>query len=237
MNPIWNNEFFVCCASLNHPYDNMAKAVVCRYKSDKFSDDLYENLPFKEPDVVKLAVKKRRAEFLAGRTAAVAALKLMGECASDIAIGMHRNPVWPEGIAGSITHNSNMALAVVANKTDVRFVGIDCEDIFSLNTAESVSNVILTDSEIKYLKKNRIDLNLFCTLVFSAKESLFKAMYPHTHQYMEFDVADVFDICLVSKIFKIKLTRRVTPEFDVGKCFSGHFEFRSDHIITMIICN
>lgn len=238
MDPIiLNNEFFTSCARFNHPYSDMAKAVICQYASDKFSDDLYESLSFKEPAVVKQSVKKRRAEFLAGRVAAVAALKSMREITSDIPIGMHRNPVWPKGITGSITHNAGMALAVVANKTDIRFVGVDCEDIFSLNTVESVGNIILTDSEIEYLKKSGMASNLFCSLVFSAKESLFKAIYPYIHQYVEFDVANVFDICLMSKIFKIKLTKKITSEFDVGRCFSGYFEFRSDNIITIIICS
>src|SRR3990167_7038028 len=79
INPIWNNEFLVCCERLHYPYNDVAKVVSCQYISDKFSDDLYENLPFNEPDIVKLSVKKRRAEFLAGRVAAIAALKLIGE--------------------------------------------------------------------------------------------------------------------------------------------------------------
>src|SRR3990167_6075491 len=132
MKPILTNEFLVCYAKRNHPYD-AAKIVFCEFIRDKFDDYLYETLPFKEPDSVKSSVKKRRAEFLAGRVAAVSALRLMGENTSEIPIGEHRNPVWPTGITGSITHNSNTALAIVANKKDAKFVGIDCEDMLSLD--------------------------------------------------------------------------------------------------------
>ena len=236
MKPILTNGFLVCYAKPNHPY-NVAKIVVCEYFRDRFDDYLYETLPFKEPDSVKSSVKKRRAEFLAGRVAAVSALRLMGENTSEIPIGEHRNPVWPTGITGSITHNSNTALAIVANKTDAKFVGIDCEDILSLDVAESINNMILTANELSYLKESDIDINFFCTLIFSAKESLFKAMYPYIHRYLEFDVANVFDICFVNKIFKISLIKKITSELDVGKCFIGHFEFDFNYVTKMIVCN
>ena len=236
MKKICNDQFMICYEKSNHPY-NKVKIIFCEFCNSKFDASLYENLIFKEPDSIKVSVQKRRAEFLAGRMAAINALKLMGEHACEIPIGEHRNPIWPVGVTGSITHYSNTALAVVANKEDAKFVGIDCEGIMSLELAESISNIILTDNERSYSKENNIPYRFFCTLIFSAKESLFKAIYPYICQYIEFDAANVIDICLLKNTFKIKLTKKITSDFDIGRCFNGYFEIESNHIVTMIICN
>jgi 4'-phosphopantetheinyl transferase EntD len=74
-------------------------------------------------------VPRRRLEYLGGRLAARAALKLAG--AEDPVIGSHNGaPVWPEGYCGSISHSAGLAVAVAARSRDWRSLGIDIEARF-----------------------------------------------------------------------------------------------------------
>lgn len=116
------------------------------------------------------AGKKRQTEHLAGRIAAVHALRLVGEKAVPD-MGEQRQPVWPEGLFGSISHSGQTAVAVVSEAP----VGIDIERVFNDELAESLAQQIATDSELAGLRNGPLDFTLALTLAFSAKESLYKA--------------------------------------------------------------
>ncbi|MEI8635195.1 hypothetical protein P4S72_30355 [Vibrio sp. PP-XX7] len=66
------------------------------------------------PDTLHRAVLKRKCEFLAGR---LCAKRAMAECGinaeTTLGIGEHREPLWPEGVIGSISHCDTQAVAVV----------------------------------------------------------------------------------------------------------------------------
>lgn len=86
--------------------------------------------------------RKRKAEHLAGRIAAVYALREYGyKCVP--AIGELRQPVWPAEVYGSISHCGTTALAVVSRQP----IGIDIEEIFSAQTARELTDNIITPAE------------------------------------------------------------------------------------------
>ena len=98
----------------------------------------FDPASFREQDLLWLphyaqlqhAGRKRKTEHLAGRIAAVYALREYGyKCVP--AIGELRQPVWPAGVYGSISHYGTSALAVVSRQP----IGIDIEEIFSVQTA------------------------------------------------------------------------------------------------------
>ena len=115
--------------------------------------------------------KKRQAEHLAGRIAAVHALREFGEKGVP-GIGDKRQPLWPAGLYGSISHCGNTAVAIVATTP----VGIDVEDVFTSQLAETLARDIATDSELAVLRAVPVPFPLALTLAFSAKESLYKAL-------------------------------------------------------------
>ncbi|EHR8837789.1 enterobactin synthase subunit EntD [Shigella flexneri] len=116
------------------------------------------------------AGRKRKTEHLAGRIAAVHALREYGYKGVP-AIGKLRQPVWPTGVYGSISHCGATALAVVSRQP----IGIDIEEIFSAQTAAELTDNIITPSERKLLTDSGLAFSLALTLAFSAKESAFKA--------------------------------------------------------------
>ena len=69
------------------------------------------------------AGRKRKADHLAGRIAAAHALPDH----TVPAIGPSGEPLWPQGISGSITHSGTQAIAVVTQYPAL--IGIDCETI------------------------------------------------------------------------------------------------------------
>lgn len=114
--------------------------------------------------------KKRQTEHLAGRIAAVHALRAFGE-KSVPGIGKNRQPIWPEGLYGSISHCGNTAIAIVARTP----VGIDIEAVFSPQLADELASHIASEEELAVLRASELAFPLALTLAFSAKESLYKA--------------------------------------------------------------
>jgi 4'-phosphopantetheinyl transferase EntD len=70
---------------------------------------------------------RRRDDFVRGRLAARDALRGIGIEARSIPIGAWRQPVWPSGVVGSISHSAGAGIAVAARTTEMRGIGVDVE--------------------------------------------------------------------------------------------------------------
>ncbi|MDU2478314.1 MAG: enterobactin synthase subunit EntD [Klebsiella sp.] len=114
--------------------------------------------------------RKRQAEHLAGRIAAVYALREVGE-KQPPAIGDQRQPLWPTPWFGSISHCAQRALAVIADRP----VGVDIERRFTPQMAAELEDSIISPAEKTALLRSGLPFPLALTLAFSAKESGFKA--------------------------------------------------------------
>lgn len=123
------------------------------------------------PDDLAGAVPKRRSEFLAGRACAALALRQAGKAEDVPRHG--RAPVWPTGIAGSITHSRDRAIAAVS--THYAAVGLDCEALVAPDRALQLAAAIFSEAESR-LRPEPLSFASFFTLVFSAKEALYKAL-------------------------------------------------------------
>jgi hypothetical protein len=84
------------------------KPVACAVQS---TDDAGGLLPDEEALVAK-AVERRRSEFAAGRRSARCALATLGCPVRPLMIGALRQPLWPAGFGGSITHDGRYAAAI-----------------------------------------------------------------------------------------------------------------------------
>ena len=73
--------------------------------------------------------QKRLADFSTGRYCAIKALEQLGINNSIIPIGKDREPIWPEGIVGSISHCDSLTGAIVAKSSDHISLGLDIEEI------------------------------------------------------------------------------------------------------------
>ena len=73
-------------------------------------------------------------------------------------------------------------------------MGIDLEEMIAPAQAESVAAQIHDDQELALARGVGIAPNAATTLIFSAKESLFKALYPSVGEYFGFDEARLLEI-------------------------------------------
>ena len=160
------------------------------------------------------AVLKRQCEYLAGRFCANESLKqfehkLAIEIVNkEVATGKNREPLWPQGVLGAISHSSRFAMAVVAQDKGVYLgVGIDIEEEMAEDLACDVSGQIMTEKEKRLNKKtDDFDNKSFVTLVFSAKESIFKALYPSVGEYFGFEACELCAVDVAKKTLNFRLT-------------------------------
>ena len=99
-----------------------------------------------ERALVRTARPVRRAEFASGRSCAHRALSAIGADLDTIGRGGRRQPIWPAGVCGSISHAGGLAAAVVARITpSVIGIGLDVERVDRL--VPELWSHVLTSSE------------------------------------------------------------------------------------------
>lgn len=132
----------------------------------------------------------RAAEFRLGRRAAHLALEKIGCEPQPVLRGNQREPLWPAGVVGSITHAGNHALAAAAFLSDAGGIGIDFEDRARFFPA--LDREIAVEDELIALGRMEGRAREDATIeLFSAKESIYKAHYPRIGRYFGFDSARI----------------------------------------------
>jgi 4'-phosphopantetheinyl transferase EntD len=131
------------------------------------------------------AVSKRLAEFATGRYCARQALAALGGPQCAIPMGRFREPVWPDGYVGAITHNSGLCAAVAARGSHFSALGIDILDIEEAQrTLAHGASLIATPEELSQ------EMNAWpgdpSVLLFGAKESAIKALSKSAGRFLDF---------------------------------------------------
>jgi len=144
-----------------------------------------------EEAAVARAVEKRRREFATGRVCARRALARLGVAASSLPSGGRGQPLWPPGIAGSITHCDGYRGCAVARTADLAAVGIDAEPHAPL-PGGLLADVALPHESAAIGRLSQASPGIhWDRLLFSAKEAVFKAWYPLTERELEFEDAAI----------------------------------------------
>ncbi|MCP1508352.1 enterobactin synthetase component D [Pseudomonas marginalis] len=186
------------------------------------------------PASIQRSVAKRQAEFLAGRLCARAALQQLDNLDCVPAIGEDRAPVWPQHISGSITHSSGHAAAIVGHKAQWRGLGMDLENVLSLERAERLAGEILTAAELQRMAMlPREQHALLVTLTFSAKESLFKALYPIVQKRFYFEHAEVLEWSENGQV-RLRLLTDLSEEWCYGKELVGQFAVDGEQLLSLV---
>lgn len=165
---------------------------VCEFNTKHFELAFFDQMDITLPDEVLNAVPKRKAEFLAGRYSVkqlANVLKIPEGEACEVRIGRHRAPIWPSGLKGSITHNASMAICLMSGCERVCSLGIDVESVISEELMGDIANQVCCEQEVQLMLSQGFNKREAITLIFSAKESIFKAFYPKVGEYFDFDKA------------------------------------------------
>jgi len=214
----------------------------CQFDIDEYQDELFNEFNIIFPESLAKAVPKRRAEFLAGRIIVREAMRIMLLPMIDIPIGMNRSPCWPEGIAGSITHSGNQVLCLLSKKNNG--IGIDYEEIIPTENAADFQRSIVSEAEIRLFGEVSSDYNKILTLAFSAKESIFKALYFSVKKY--FDFLDVAIISFQDELsddgssllgLTLEVNTDLNEDIRKGRTFNVLYQWQDAGVLTFISIN
>ncbi|HEX8967942.1 MAG TPA: 4'-phosphopantetheinyl transferase superfamily protein [Chloroflexota bacterium] len=134
------------------------------------------------------ATEARRASFALGRAAARAALGELGVHAGAIGRGTAGEPLWPTGVVGAISHVGDVAIAVVGRRVDYSGLGLDVEELHR-GPSPRAARLVCRPSEMEWVDVAGDTRRL--TMIFSAKEAVFKAVYPIERVWLGFADAEL----------------------------------------------
>ncbi|GAU67014.1 probable 4'-phosphopantetheinyl transferase [Streptomyces sp. NBRC 110611] len=157
---------------------------------EAFQDAPLSEMYPEEWALVENAVPKRQKEFGTVRGCARSALSRLGIAPGPVLPGRDRAPQWPAGVVGALTHCTGYRAAAVARARDVLTIGLDAEPNEPIEDPGVIDLVTLPE-ERSQLRRLAVLEPEVCwdRLMFSAKESVYKAWYPLAHRWLGFEDA------------------------------------------------
>ncbi len=176
--------------------------------------------------------RKRQTGFLAGRLCACRSLSEMNIAAAFPLPVRDRMPVWPFGVLGSISHCASLAVAMTAPASRYRVLGVDVETVIDPATALSIQHSICSDDELTVAESIIPDRAHALTLIFSAKEALYKALYPLVGRYKDFHAAQVTGCCAGTLL--LRLTEDWNAQWRSGTHVQVRFAWPGHEVLTAV---
>jgi 4'-phosphopantetheinyl transferase EntD len=160
---------------------------VCEVHGDLTEPPLFPT----EEAVVEKAVDKRRREFATGRRCARRALAELGCPPVPLLPDRRGAPSWPDGVVGAISHCPGYRVAAVARTADLAALGIDAEP--AEPPPDGVLKAVSLPAELTDLAPLAWEQPAvpWGRLLFSAKESVYKAWSPHAGRMLGFKDAQL----------------------------------------------
>ena len=157
------------------------------------------------------AAPRRQREFLCGRACAHAALGAIGRDRGPLGVGAGRQPQWPAGVVGSISHAGDWSGAVVALAEEAWGLGFDVE-VLDPPLTPDVERLVQTLDERSSGPVDHPLARYRSKIAYSAKESVYKCLFPHTGWRLAFD-----DVTTEIDLHAHRVTARVAPRFRLAE--------------------
>ena len=178
----------------------------------------------------------RIRDFTAGRLCAHRALQGLGIDGFTLLPAPDRQPCWPEGISGSITHTEAYAAAVIGRLGRVGSLGLDCERIGAV--AQPLWDQICTPAELgQFVHWPAADRDRAATLCFVAKEAFYKAQFALCAELLEFDAVriDLREASLPEGAFRVHPLRTLRVQGAAGErapslAWTGRFRCHAGYV-------
>ncbi|MBT0726777.1 4'-phosphopantetheinyl transferase superfamily protein [Rosenbergiella australiborealis] len=180
----------------------------CQFSIDALTPMVIQSLGFTLPQTLKQAVKKRQAEYLASRWL-VAKLLLPENKSFQLLNRADRSPIWPLGFSGSLSHHDHKAFVVL--DASPALVGNDIERMLTEDKAKELQSMIMNDAEFDLLMTSGFSSAQATTLLFSLKETVYKAVYPEVQTLFGFEQVILTAINPINNIATVKLSRLARP--------------------------
>ncbi|MGN7964293.1 4'-phosphopantetheinyl transferase family protein [Brucella sp. 22210] len=203
------------------------------YNVQAYKDSAFQHLNVSCPSVLDIAVAKRRAEYLAGRVLARAASHIFTGTAVVFPPGEGGAPRWPAGMSGSISHSHGRALCL-ARAGDNLVIGVDIEKIAEPGLLKAIVDLAVSPEEEALLLDAPMDKSTGLTMLFSAKETIFKALYPTVQRFFGFETARLCTVPARDKM-TLRLGENLAPRWRAGHIISVCCQCQGDFVLTSIM--
>lgn len=141
-------------------------------------------LPFADTGRWGRMKPKRQATFLAGRQALAMAFQHRSQNVNFIDSGDRGQPLLPENLRGSISHKDGLAIGF-AGPPLAGTLGVDLESI-EPNRLHLSRRILTTEEQARLNDLPQEKRWPHLARVFSLKEALYKALYPHLQRFVGF---------------------------------------------------
>ncbi|MCE7534917.1 4'-phosphopantetheinyl transferase family protein [Aliivibrio fischeri] len=222
----------------NFPFiDSNIYTIQIEFPFNFISEEDFENFGIKFPSNFHKVGENRRKEYLVGRLCARKALELAGKINPQSPnSNIDGSPKWPDGFVGSISHTEHIAAASVTRLYHYSNLGIDIEPIMNKNTCNIICNEILVPEEDYFLRPKILESfqkEQYTTLIFSAKESIYKSLYKDVGNFFGFD-----SLCLEKAeggILTFSLRNSLSNKWCKGVLIDVHYKIFKDQIYTFTV--
>ncbi|GHE84079.1 4'-phosphopantetheinyl transferase [Streptomyces spiralis] len=159
--------------------------------SEATADPADAGLHPEELALVAHSVEKRQLEFGTVRWCARRAMEELGVEPGPVLPGRRGVPQWAPGVVGSMTHCAGYRAAALARAGQFTALGIDAEPDEPL--PEGILESIALPEEMRWIRQleRAVPQVSWGRLLFSIKESVYKAWFPLTGQELDFPDASV----------------------------------------------
>lgn len=179
-----------------------------------------------EQALIAKACAGRQLEFRAGRILARALLYELGIEGFPLLMGEKREPLWPQMICGSITHLPDICLVAVAEKTKVYGLGLDVARV--LDVGREIWPTFLTPAELSWVDSlPQTIAQRYAAMIFSAKETLFKCLFPVTHVWIDFKDVRISTAAAYRRFRRERFTQYLQDDAQ----YPGELTFEAEFII------
>ncbi|QNW96285.1 4'-phosphopantetheinyl transferase superfamily protein [Acinetobacter seifertii] len=196
---------------------------------------LHIDQQLEHPLKIAQARVERKNEYLCGRVLAKAVLNHHFGLDQPITSMHEPLPIWPTHVLGSISHSQNKL--IVALSSHAVYLGIDIEHWVTSEFAQESAHLILTPSEFDLWKTKAcefFDFAHYVSLIFSVKESLYKAVYPTAKQYIDFLEASIVDINFKNQTLTLTFLPEIQQRYQLLEQYQGGWTIEKDHIMTWV---
>lgn len=231
LTPVVPASPFILDARQGHVAPGIAAFRVA-FAPDQWNDNLFTQLAIPFPASLAGAARKRKAEHLAGRYCATQLLRAAG-CHLSVEMMADRAPGWPAGFRGAISHSNGQAIALLTTAASGFWPGVDIEEARP-NVMLETADMYVTADEQALLDSVPLLRHQALLIVFSAKESLFKSLYPRVQHFFDFDAALLRILDTRERTFTLELTRPLSATLPAGQAFQGHWRLTDTGVITAL---
>lgn len=177
----------------------------------------------------------RLHEFFCGRALAEAMLQQHYNDYAPLSPYQERLPQWPQGIQGSISHSRHKLVVALSDRFNG--LGVDIEHWVTADFAQESAQLVLTEYEMALWQQGKMQDLSFCqylTLIFSVKESLYKAVYGRARHYIDFLQASVCAIDLQAQQMSLQFCSPVQQRFGLYGAYYGYWRVKDHTILTWV---